>query len=267
MTLPESGLGAFSFVLHSHLPYVRKAGRWPHGEEWIHEAASETYLPLIEALLSLPEPRHGPMLTLGLTPLLCAQLADADVAANLAEFMEDKRRRAVADVTRFERAGDAERAAVARWYQRRYDELIRLYERLDRNIVAGFRRLQDAGRIEVAGSAATHGYLPLMQRDSTLYAQFAVGRQSYRRLFGRDPKSVWLPECAYRPAYRRTVDGHRYTKPGIETFMAENGINLFFVETQTIEGGAPVGKAAGDAVGPYGQVPRRYVVPLAAHNP
>ena len=26
--------GAFTFVLHSHLPYCRLAGRWPHGEEW-----------------------------------------------------------------------------------------------------------------------------------------------------------------------------------------------------------------------------------------
>ena len=32
-------IGAFTFVLHSHLPYVWMAGRWPHGEEWIHEAA------------------------------------------------------------------------------------------------------------------------------------------------------------------------------------------------------------------------------------
>ena len=29
------GLGAFTFVLHTHLPYARMAGRWPHGEEWI----------------------------------------------------------------------------------------------------------------------------------------------------------------------------------------------------------------------------------------
>ena len=32
-----SSKGAFTFVLHSHLPYARMAGRWPHGEEWIHE--------------------------------------------------------------------------------------------------------------------------------------------------------------------------------------------------------------------------------------
>ena len=46
-------VGAFTFVLHSHLPYCRQAGRWPHGEEWLHEAAAETYLPLLNALYDL----------------------------------------------------------------------------------------------------------------------------------------------------------------------------------------------------------------------
>jgi 1,4-alpha-glucan branching enzyme len=38
-------------------------------------------------------------------------------------------------------------------------------------------------------------------------------------------------------------------------------IGCFFSETHTIEGGLPVGKAAGDAIG-YGDVPKRIVVPL-----
>ena len=36
-------VGGFTFVLHSHLPYARQAGMWPHGEEWVHEAIAETY--------------------------------------------------------------------------------------------------------------------------------------------------------------------------------------------------------------------------------
>lgn len=47
--------GAFTFVLHSHLPYCRQAGRWPHGEEWLHEAAAETYVPLLSRLSDLAE--------------------------------------------------------------------------------------------------------------------------------------------------------------------------------------------------------------------
>ena len=35
----------FSLMLHSHIPYCRKSGVWPAGEEWLFEAMSETYLP------------------------------------------------------------------------------------------------------------------------------------------------------------------------------------------------------------------------------
>ena len=58
--------GAFTFVLHSHLPYCRKAGRWPHGEEWIHEAASETYIPLLNALNDLIADGLRPRLTMSM---------------------------------------------------------------------------------------------------------------------------------------------------------------------------------------------------------
>ena len=39
-------VGTFTFVLHSHLPWVLHHGRWPHGVDWLNEAAAETYLPL-----------------------------------------------------------------------------------------------------------------------------------------------------------------------------------------------------------------------------
>ena len=31
-------VGQFVFMLHSHLPYYRKAGMWPFGEENLYEA-------------------------------------------------------------------------------------------------------------------------------------------------------------------------------------------------------------------------------------
>ncbi len=39
-------LGSFCLVLHGHLPYVLRHGTWPHGEDWLYEAAAETYLQL-----------------------------------------------------------------------------------------------------------------------------------------------------------------------------------------------------------------------------
>ena len=64
----SEGLGAFTFVLHTHLPYCRLAGRWPHGEEWIHEALAETYVPLLSALYDLRDAGVDFRLTMSLTP-------------------------------------------------------------------------------------------------------------------------------------------------------------------------------------------------------
>jgi 1,4-alpha-glucan branching enzyme len=260
--------GAFTFVLHSHLPYCRRAGRWPHGEEWIHEAASESYLPLLDGLFRLHARRVPARLTLGLTPVLVEQLADPLVIANLEDFMAERRDMAETDIGRFDRAGEPARAAIARWYYDRYTHLLRLLtDDYGRNLVGAFKELQDAGLIEIATGAATHGYLPLMERDSTIWAQVAVGVQSYRRHFGRAPRAFWLPECAYRPPFRRELRGSAYVKPGLEWFLGKQGLEVFFVETHAIEGGTPVGKAMGDAIGPYGDIPRRYVVPPPAYAP
>jgi 1,4-alpha-glucan branching enzyme len=257
---PRTADGAFTFVLHSHLPYARMAGRWPHGEEWIHEAATDTYLPLLAALHDLAAEGVRFKLTIGVTPVLAEQLADADVLRNLEDYIDDLRRRAESDVVRFRRSGEDTRAHTAAFYRDRYVWLLDTFRnRFGRDMLGGFRWLQDEGFVELATSAATHGYLPLFERDSSIYAQVRTGVRTYERHFGRKPESFWLPECAYRPAFMDDAGVHR---PGIEEFLAEQGLTTFFVETHAILGGDPVGKAAGDAVGPYGDVVRRYTVPL-----
>ena len=46
-------VGQFVFMLHSHLPYYRKAGMWPFGEENLYECMAETYVPLLNAISEL----------------------------------------------------------------------------------------------------------------------------------------------------------------------------------------------------------------------
>jgi 1,4-alpha-glucan branching enzyme len=251
--------GAFAFVLHSHLPYVRQAGRWPHGEEWIHEAAAETYIPLLSTLCDMAEHDVPSKLTLGITPVLAEQLADPLVIKHFEAYAQDRAERAARDVGRFESVGDLHGAYLARWYDDFYSRgLATFRERFGRSLLDQARRLQEGGHLEILTSAATHGYLPLLSRDSSISAQLVTGVETYRRYFGRDPKAIWLPECAYRPAYRQGG----VIRPGIEDFLAEVGIGLFFAETHTVVGGRPVGKAIEDVIGPYGDIPRRYVVPV-----
>ncbi len=256
-------LGAFTFVLHTHLPYARLAGRWPHGEEWIHEAAVETYIPLLQTLYDLKEQGVYFRLTLGITPVLAEQLAAPDVLQHLEQFIDDKIAAAANDQIYFESPDTADPLlyGLAKQYQQNFEAIkLAFRNRFNRDIIGAFRRLQDEGLIEIITCAATHAYLPLLARDSSIVAQLKTGIQSYERLFGRKPTAIWLPECAYRPAYL-TDDGR--PRAGLETFLEENGLKLFFSETHTITGGQPVGVAAGEVIGPYGYIKRRYLVPAS----
>ncbi len=256
--------GAFTFVLHSHIPYCRQAGRWPHGEEWIHEATAETYIPLFNTLCELAEHDVPARLTLGITPVLAEQLADPLVVKHFEMYAQDRAERAARDVGRFEQLGDLHPAYVARWYDDFYSRSLATFrERFGRSLVGTARRLQDGGYLELIASAATHGYLPLLSRDSSIAAQLATGVDTHKRHFGREPRSVWLPECAYRPAYREGG----IVRPGLEAFLGEVGLKLFFCETHTVQGGRPMGKAMEEVIGPYGDIPRRYVLPIAGSAP
>lgn len=256
-------LGAFTFVLHSHLPYVRLAGRWPHGEEWIHEAATETYIPLLQTLYDLKEQGVYFRLTLGITPVLAEQLADPDVLDHLDQFLDDKIAAAASDQVYYAAptTNDPSIVSLAKYYQKSFEAVKQAFhQRFNRDIIGAYRRLQDEGLIEIMTSAATHAYLPLLARDSSIIAQLKIGIQSYERLFGRKPKTMWLPECAYRPAY---IADDGTTRAGLETFLRQHGIRLFFSETHAITGGQPVGVAAGEVIGPYGYIKRRYVIPAS----
>ncbi len=260
-------VGAFTFVLHSHLPYARQAGMWPHGEEWIHEAMAETYIPLLNALYDLKEEGVDYRLTLGITPILAEQLSDPLIIEHFLHYAAERSAWAADDVQRFEAQGDLVMRDLARYYHHYFARILTSFQdRFDCDVIGAIRQLQDDGFIQVSTSAATHGYLPLLGRDSSIYGQLRTGVKAYQRHFGTDPKAIWLPECAYRPAIESVENGVPITRPGLESFLAAQGLGVFFSETHTVEGGEPVGKAAGETFGPYGEVTRRYRVELTSNE-
>ena len=217
-------VGTFVLALHSHLPYCRGAGRWPHGEEWIHEAVLGTYLPLLGLLYDLREAGVGYRIVIGLTPVLLEQLADHDVDVRNLEYIDDQVRRAEKDLRRFVDVGDDARAALADFYLSSYRRLREAYtRRFGRDLVGAFADLARSGHVEVLTSAATHGYLPLLDRAS-VDAQLRIGRRSSRRLLGIEPTGIWLPECAYAP--------------GLESALEDHGITHFFTDAALLPGHA-----------------------------
>jgi 1,4-alpha-glucan branching enzyme len=193
------------------------------------------------------------------------QLSDEDVKDHFDQYLQDKIEAAEKDVVRFQEAEDPHMEYLAIFYRDLFTKIKQDFDaRFDRDIIGAFKKLQDEGYVEIITSGATHGYLPLLGHDSAVYAQLKAGAASYERLYGKKPRGIWLPECAYRPAYY-TEDGK--LRPGIERYLSELGIKVFFSETHTITGGQPVGVAAGETLGPYGEIKRRYLIPISEKMP
>ena len=202
---------AYALVLHSHLPYVRGAGRWPHGEEWVHEAILGTYLPLLVLLHDLRAEGVRYRLTIGLTPVLLEQLADADIKTRFVAYVDDQVHRAELDAWDFGVAGDTARQSLAEFYRAAYTRAKHAFvDRFETDIVRAFADLARTGEVEILTSAATHGYLPLLDGRS-IEAQLSVGAASTARLTGIEPTGIWLPECAYRPGLERALERHGFT--------------------------------------------------------
>ncbi len=235
---------AFGLVLHSHLPWVLSHGVWPHGAEWLFEAAAETYLPLLKVLRRLMDESITPNITIGLTPVLVEQLSDNEFKSEFVGYLKAKRGSALDDMREFEKSGLANRAKVARMWVEFYEDAIEFFDEIGRDIVGSFRKLQDEGAIEIITSAATHGYLPLLGLDECVRAQVSVGVENYKKFFGRQPAGIWPPELAYRPAYRWKApvgDYPEIERVGVEEVYHDAGIRYFIVDKHLLMGGKAIG--------------------------
>jgi 1,4-alpha-glucan branching enzyme len=258
-------LGTFSFVLHSHIPYVLAHGRSPHGTDWLSEAAAETYLPLLDICHRLIDEGLSPKITLGLTPILVEQLRDPTFHDELLGYLQEKIKSAAQNEEQFRREGNYHMAYLARYWEDWYTKALTDFrDRYGCDIVGAFAALQDAGHIEIITSSATHGYSALLSQDSSIQAQVKQGIAAYKKHFGRSPRGYWLPECSYRPRYHwvapETVPGVTKTahlRKGVDEFLSENGIEFFFVDGHLLKGGEALGVYA-DKFGPLKEIWKQF---------
>ncbi len=234
--------GALVFVLHSHIPYVINHGRWPHGMDWLNEAAAESYLPILNVLNRLASLGQLPKLTIGIVPVLAEQLSNSVFKEEFLGYLRMKIEAAGKDVDEFTKNEDLHLAGLGKFWRDFYlDRLHDFQEKYQGDIVGAFRSLQDQGAVELLTSAATHAYLPLLAEDICIRAQFEIGIASYVRSFGRKPRGVWLPECAYRPGGEWTSPSTARTveRSGLEEFVRESGIQYFIAESHLREKESP----------------------------
>jgi 1,4-alpha-glucan branching enzyme len=211
--------GYFALVLHAHLPYVRHPEHERFLEEnWLFEAITETYLPLLQVMESWAGDGMDAPLSLTMTPTLCAMLSDPLLQERYARHLDGLVELAEKEVHRTR--WQSTLLPLAERYLNQFSRTREHYAG-NRNLVSAFAKLQDQGRIEIITSAATHALLPLLQNHPpSMRAQILVARDEYRRCFGREPRGIWLPECAY-------VDG-------VERVLREVNLRWFISEAHGI---------------------------------
>src|SRR5918911_1407953 len=108
--------GFFSLVLHAHLPFVRHPEHPEFLEEdWLYEAITEVYLPLIFVFSNLYESGARPRLAMNVSPPLCEMLADPLLQERYTRHLENLLALSEKEMERTARE-EPEFLAVARMY-------------------------------------------------------------------------------------------------------------------------------------------------------
>ncbi len=206
--------GTFCLVLHTHLPWLARHGAWPVGEEWLHQAWATAYAPVIEVLERLAAEGRRDLLTLGVTPVIAAQLDDAYCLREQHTWLGFWQARA-------EGLGASGRDPVtaAREFRASQSALRRFEERWSRGGSPVLRGLQDAGAIEILGGPLTHPFQPLLRTPIRRFA-LRAGQDDAVLRRGRRPAGIWAPECGYAP--------------GMEDDYAAAGIDHVLVDGPTM---------------------------------
>ena len=219
--------GYLCIVLHAHLPYIRHPEYDYFLEEnWLYEAITETYIPLLDVFGKLINDGIDFRITLSLSPTLIEMFNDSLLMERykrhierLIELSEKESRRIKGDIS-FE--------PIVRMYNEKFRRVRYLFEDIyKRDLTSAFKALQDNGNLEIITSAATHAFLPnLSMYPQAVKAQIKVGSEHYRKNFGRSPEGIWLPECGFASDFDRSIK--------------DAGIRFFFLEAHGVIHGIPL---------------------------
>ncbi|WP_424188838.1 1,4-alpha-glucan branching protein domain-containing protein [Actinokineospora sp. G85] len=224
--------GGFALVLHSHLPWLPHHGTWPVGEEWLYQAWAHSYLPLVDMLRRFAEEGRRDVLTLGVTPVLAAQLDDPYALRAAHDWLGDWNLRAQHAATRWQHRDPLLREVAASEFRASDRALAEFEARWRHGFSPVLRPLVDDRVVELIGGPLAHPFQPLL--DPALREFFLrAGLDDTQTRVGARPAGIWAPECGYAP--------------GMETGYAAAGVQRFLVDGPALHGDTAFARTVGDS--------------------
>lgn len=228
--------GYVSFILHAHLPFIHHPESEDYlEEEWLYEAISETYIPLLLNFQKLEEEKVDFRLTMSITPPLLSMLDNKLLQKRYIKYLKKHIELCEKEVVRT--ASNEKVNSLSKYYLERYTNDLHIFKDIyNCNLINAFKHFQDIGVLEIITCGATHGYFPILYvNENTVKAQIAVGVQTYEKYFGKKPRGIWLPECGYVP------EADKYLKQfGIEYIITESHGILYADPTPIYATFAPI---------------------------
>jgi 1,4-alpha-glucan branching enzyme len=208
-------VGSFCLVLHSHLPWLPHHGSWPVGEEWLYQAWAHSYLPVIDLLRRFADEGRRDVLTLGVTPILAAQLDDPYALRAFHDWLGIWQLRAQYAAVRWRRGDALLTELAAAEYRAAGWALSEFESRWRHGFSPVLRPLVDGGVVELLGGPATHPFQPLLRRPVRTFA-LRTGLADTALRLGSAPEGIWAPECGFAPGME-----HDYAAAGVRRFLVD----------------------------------------------
>jgi 1,4-alpha-glucan branching enzyme len=208
-------VGSFCLVLHSHLPWLSHHGSWPVGEEWLYQAWAHSYLPVVDLLRRLAGEGTTDVLTLGVTPILAAQLDDPYALRAFHDWLGTWQLRAQYAAVRWRGADPLLRELAAAEHRAAGRAIAEFESHWRHGFSPVLRPLVDAGVVELLGGPATHPFQPLLRRPVRRFA-LETGLADTALRLGHRPAGIWAPECGFAPGME-----HDYQQAGVRRFLVD----------------------------------------------
>jgi len=210
--------GKILLMLHAHLPYVNHPDH-PYflEENWLFEAITETYIPLLMAFKRLEKDAVPFGITISLSPPLIEMLAERTLVNKYRRHLESliELAKREADLTKKEEPLKHEMALK---YLNDFKEELAFFDGYNGNLLGAFKDAQKSGNVQLITCNATHGFLPAMKvNPKAVHAQIAIGVKAFETRMGDHPRGMWLAESGYYPE--------------LDKELAMQDLNFFFVDS------------------------------------